>query len=47
MSTNLSVTTPLSFGTILVAVLIVDLVVLFLIRFFPDFFGKDIRPVGI
>jgi len=32
-----------TFGTILVAVIIVDLIVLFLIRYRPDFFGKEIN----
>jgi hypothetical protein len=30
-------------GPLVVAVIVVDLVVLFLIRYFPDFFGKDIN----
>ena len=34
---------PANFGIILVSVIIVDLIVLFLIRYFPDFFGKDIN----
>ena len=32
-----------SFATIVVSVIVVDLVVLFLIRYLPDFFGKDIN----
>ena len=34
---------PANFGIILVSVIIVDLIVLFLIRYYPDFFGKDIN----
>lgn len=33
----------LSPSTILVSVIIVDVIVLFLIRYFPDYFGKDIN----
>jgi hypothetical protein len=34
---------PAVFTTIVVSVIVVDLIVLFLIRFYPDFWGKDIN----
>ena len=35
--------TPANFAIILVAVTVVDLIVLFLIRYYPDFWGKSIN----
>jgi len=43
MFADLSNPTASTFGPLVVAVIVVDLVVLFLIRYFPDFFGKDIN----
>jgi hypothetical protein len=40
---DISKPTASTFGPLVVAVIVVDLVVLFLIRYFPDFFGKDIN----
>ena len=39
----IGISTPANFGIILVAVTIVDLIVLFLIRYYPDFWGKSIN----
>jgi hypothetical protein len=39
----IGISTPENFGIILVAVTIVDLIVLFLIRYYPDFWGKSIN----
>ena len=43
MFADISKPTVSVFGPLVVAVIVVDLVVLFLIRYFPDFFGKDIN----
>jgi hypothetical protein len=43
MLADLSKPTPAVFATIVVSVIVVDLVILFLIRFYPDFWGKDIN----
>ena len=39
----LGTSTPSNFGIILVAVTVVDLIVLFLIKYYPDFWGKSIN----
>ena len=43
MFADISKSNPGTFGTILVAVIIIDLIVLFLIRYGPGFFGKEIN----
>jgi len=43
MFADISNPTVSVFGPLVVAVIVVDLVVLFLIRFYPDFWGKDIN----
>ena len=43
MFADISKPTVSVFGPLVVAVIVVDLVVLFLIRYFPDIFGKDIN----
>jgi hypothetical protein len=43
MIADISKPTPAVFATIVVSVIVVDLIVLFLIRFYPDFWGKDIN----
>jgi len=43
MFADISKPTVSVFGPLVVAVIVVDLVVLFLIRYFPDTFGKDIN----
>lgn len=43
MFADISTPTVSVFGPLVVAVIVVDLVVLFLIRYFPDFFGKNIN----
>ena len=43
MFADLSKSSVPVFATIVVAVIVVDLVILFLIRYFPDFWGKDIN----
>jgi len=43
MFADISKPTVSVFGPLVVAVIVVDLVVLFLIRFYPDFWGKDIN----
>lgn len=43
MFADISTPTISVFGPLVVAVIVVDLVVLFLIRYFPDFFGKNIN----
>lgn len=43
MFADISNPTVSVFGPLVVAVIVIDLVVLFLIRYFPDFFGKNIN----
>lgn len=43
MVADISKPTPAVFATIVVSVIVVDLVILFLIRYFPDFWGKEIN----
>jgi len=43
MFADISNPTVSVFAPVVVAVIVVDLVILFLIRFFPDFWGKDIN----
>jgi hypothetical protein len=39
----IGISTSANFAVILISVIIIDLIVLFLIRYFPEFFGKDIN----